>query len=97
MIQVSQSCTGPRVARANLGGPVIFYVNACQYMKGYYAKERNNLHIVKDLRDTNFNGKNWYRAFSLTGQHLCKFIGTKESIYIRKEFNSHRPRRPRGS
>ena len=22
--------------------------------------------------------------------HLCKFIGTKESIYIRKEFNSHR-------
>ena len=24
------------------------------------------------------------------GQHLCKFIGTKESIYIRKEFNSQR-------
>ena len=23
-------------------------------------------------------------------QHLCKFIGTKEGIYIRKEFNSHR-------
>ena len=23
-------------------------------------------------------------------QHLCKFIGTKESVYIRKEFNSHR-------
>ena len=59
-------------------------------MKGYYAKERNNLHIVKDLQDTNFNGKNWYRAFSLTGQHLCKFIGTKESIYKRKEFNAHR-------
>ena len=23
-------------------------------------------------------------------QHLCKFIGTKESIFIRKDFNSHR-------
>ena len=23
-------------------------------------------------------------------QHLCKFIGRKESFYIRKEFNSHR-------
>ena len=24
------------------------------------------------------------------GQHLCKFIGTKESVYLRKEFNSYR-------
>ena len=24
------------------------------------------------------------------GQHLCKFIETKISIYIRKKFNSHR-------
>ena len=24
------------------------------------------------------------------GQHLCKFIKTKESVCIRKEFNSHR-------
>ena len=28
--------------------------------------------------------------FHSSGQHLCKFIGTKESVYIRKEFNSHR-------
>ena len=28
--------------------------------------------------------------FHSRGQHLCKFIGTKESIYIRKEFNSQR-------
>ena len=28
--------------------------------------------------------------FHLSGQHLCKFIGTKENIYIRKEFNSYR-------
>ena len=25
-------------------------------------------------------------------QHLCKFIGTKESVYIREEFNSHSTR-----
>ena len=29
-------------------------------------------------------------GFHSRGQHLCKFIGTKESICIRKEFNSHR-------
>ena len=28
--------------------------------------------------------------FHSRGQHLCKFIGTKETVYIRKEFNSHR-------
>ena len=28
--------------------------------------------------------------FHSRGQHLCKFIGTKEIIYIRKEFNSQR-------
>ena len=32
-----------------------------------------------------------YRVFSHSrGQHLCKFNGTKESVCIRKEFNSHR-------
>ena len=29
-------------------------------------------------------------CFHSRGQHVCKFIGTKESVYIRKEFNSHR-------
>ena len=24
------------------------------------------------------------------GQHLCNFIGTKESVFMKKEFNSHR-------
>ena len=28
--------------------------------------------------------------FHSRGQQLCKFIGIKESFYIRKEFNSHR-------
>ena len=30
------------------------------------------------------------RAFSLTWLALCKSIGTKGSIYVRKDFNSHR-------
>ena len=39
----------------------------------------------------------WYihcliECFHSRGQHLCKFIGTKESVCIRKEFNSHRTR-----
>ena len=29
-------------------------------------------------------------CFHSRGQHLCKFIGTKESVYVRKESNSHR-------
>ena len=30
--------------------------------------------------------------FHSRGQQPCKFLGTKESFYIRKEFNSHRIR-----
>ena len=29
-------------------------------------------------------------CFHSRGQHLCKCIGTKESLCIRKEFKSHR-------
>ena len=29
-------------------------------------------------------------SFRSRDQLLCKFIGTKESVYIRKEFNSHK-------
>ena len=35
---------------------------------------------------------NVIECFHSRGQHLCKFIGTKESVCIRKEFNSHRTR-----
>ena len=28
--------------------------------------------------------------FHSRGRHTCKFTETKESVYIRKEFNSHR-------
>ena len=29
-------------------------------------------------------------CFHSRGQHLCKFIGTKESVCIRREFHCHR-------
>ena len=29
-------------------------------------------------------------SFRSRDQLLCKFIGTKESVYLRKEFNSHK-------
>ena len=38
-------------------------------------------------------GSQWVyvkECFHSRGQHLCTFIGTKESVCIRKEFNSHR-------
>ena len=34
--------------------------------------------------------KNPTERFHSHGQHLCKFIGTKENVNIRKEYNSHR-------
>jgi len=33
---------------------------------------------------------NTIERFQSRGQHLCKFIGTKESVYKRKEFISHK-------
>ena len=35
-------------------------------------------------------GMSFIECFHSRGQHLCKFIGTKESVCIRKEFNSKR-------
>ena len=39
---------------------------------------------------TTLTGTATIERFHSRGQHLCKFIGTKENVYIRKEFNSHR-------
>jgi len=36
------------------------------------------------------NNKGSIECFHSRGQHICKFIGTKESVCIRKEFNSQR-------
>ena len=34
--------------------------------------------------------KRFLECFHSRGQRLCKFIGTKETVCIRKEFNSYR-------
>ena len=31
-----------------------------------------------------------FERFHSRDQHLCKFVGTKEIVYLRKEFSSHR-------
>ena len=32
----------------------------------------------------------WIECFHSRGQHLCKFIAAKESVCVRREYNSHR-------
>ena len=49
----------------------------------------NEVKIDDEVVDRGFPIK----CFHSRGQHLCKCIETKESVYIRKEFNSHRPTR----
>ena len=39
---------------------------------------------------TSFSVSTSIKRFHPHGQHLCNFIGTKESVYIRQEFNSQR-------
>ena len=41
--------------------------------------------ILRRQKELNRAGR-----FHSRDQHLCKFMGTKESVYIRKEINSHR-------
>ena len=40
--------------------------------------------------NSNVNSDFSMESFHPRGQHLCKFIETKENVSIRKEFNSHR-------
>ena len=40
--------------------------------------------------DHNDEFKKTIECFHSRGQHLCRFIGTKESVCMRKEFNSQR-------
>ena len=54
------------------------------FVKGYYAKERNSLHTVKHLPYTNFNGKNWYRTFSITWPASMEIYWSKRK-YLRKK------------
>ena len=54
-------------------------------------KKTPRLEVHKEFLKFAVLNQNSYGAFSLTWPaSVCKFIGTKESVYIRKEFNSHR-------
>ena len=53
-------------------------------------EERNSLNTQNVTKIWIKPWKEWIDRFHSCGQQLCKFIGTKESFYIRKEFNSHR-------
>jgi len=50
----------------------------------------NNYWKCSENFPTFSKGSSHIERFHSRDQHLCKFIGTKESLCIRKEFNSHR-------
>ena len=68
--------------------------------KGKYPRITLGLfRLLEIMLVDNWDQKSFMRAGSITeliecfhsrGQHLCKFIETKESVCIRKEFNSQR-------
>ena len=46
--------------------------------------------LLHEQRLLKLCGLIYRECFHSRGQHLCKFIGTKESVCIRKELSSHR-------
>ena len=58
------------------------YVNIDSAM----ATEFGHDHVLQNLQFSLQTVRTCYSR----GQHLCRFMGTKESVVIRKEFNSHR-------
>ena len=56
--------------------------------------DRKPTHTDRLLNQSSYNPTSHkattIECFHSRGQHLCKFIGTKESVCIRKELNSHR-------
>ena len=51
----------------------------------YEFEMRKMIYLTKDKIESKH-----VECFHSRCQHLCKFIGTKESVGLRKEFNSHR-------
>ena len=66
------------------------YVRGCTWM-GRDLKETVLLGNItwSAMGKQNIQAKKSIKRFHSRGQHLWKFIGTKESVCIRKEFNSH--------
>ena len=88
--------TFPRISRlriipsTQILGTVFAYLPPfiSQILDFICSKDLIFISIYFEWRDTE-NRRN-ILCFHSRGQHLCKFIGTKESVCIRKEFNSHR-------
>ena len=63
-----------------------------------WTEEKLKTTLMQNFGVTNkaHYGMLWYfldwsiERFHSRGQHLCKFMGTKESFYTTKKFNSHR-------
>ena len=61
---------------------ITFYLNQWQWK--CESRQRNCLSLFY------FHYPQGIECFHSRGQHLCKFIGTKGSVCIRKQLNSHR-------
>ena len=73
----------------------LFYRLPSIGVHNHYQKIRRPWNVNHHASCIMFHGSNlnWNRCidcFHSRGHYLCKFIGTKESVCIRKEFNSHR-------
>ena len=66
------------------------FIYAHNILDRYYIIFIHYLRILTNKDMTTLTGTATIERFHSRGQHLCKFIGTKENVYIRKEFNSHR-------
>ena len=68
--------------------PLFFSCMVMPFLRTFYICLARNSQVenstVESKQLTNL------RAIHSRGQHLCKFVGTKEIFYIRKEINSHR-------
>ena len=73
--------------------------SVCRYLgvisKYFHTREDYMGHLHAMQEDPHNRAIFWIQLirierFHSRGQHLFKFIGTKESVYIWKEFNSHR-------
>ena len=81
VLQVKHRANGRNIVGQQL--PTLLDVTCCV-----------RLHTIGSFSNDDGNGKENFKTaiecFHSRGQHLCKFIGTKDSVCIRKEYNSQR-------
>ena len=85
------SVRGPNnVGRAVQTDPTLFrHASAITEQKKCWELLAEKFDRFQTLRN-NMQQHPTIERFHSRDQHLCKFMDTKESVYIRKEFNSHR-------